>query len=283
MILVVDASVAAKWFVLEDQHEHALRVLDSGHHLIAPDLVVPEVANVLFKKVVGSEIGEEQAILAVDQVASFFHRLIPSTQLSREAFLLAMKLNHSVCDCLYLACATVLGAFFLTADKRFCRKATKHGFGDIAFDLTNLQHVLARHDIVEEAKLAEIDRLHALVVQTFEFVRRKISTPLGEESKVQVYRSTDLQPAFDSPNYRRLTNYLSELPRTDLEAIVALAWFGRGADSGDYQELTSRASLLLGEHPQRHFRYVVSLLSYVPSGYARLKRESERKQAPRRR
>jgi predicted nucleic acid-binding protein len=46
MILVVDASVACKWFVEEDGSQAAEALLDSGSTLLAPDLLVPEVCNV---------------------------------------------------------------------------------------------------------------------------------------------------------------------------------------------------------------------------------------------
>jgi predicted nucleic acid-binding protein len=48
-VIVVDASVAVKWFVKEDGHEAALGLLAHAH-LSAPDLVFAETANVLWKK-----------------------------------------------------------------------------------------------------------------------------------------------------------------------------------------------------------------------------------------
>jgi len=45
MSLVVDASVAIKWFVEEIWSDAARAVLGSGEPLIAPDLVVPEACN----------------------------------------------------------------------------------------------------------------------------------------------------------------------------------------------------------------------------------------------
>ena len=45
MTLVVDASVAIKWFVEESRSDAARAVLTSGESLVAPDLVVPEACN----------------------------------------------------------------------------------------------------------------------------------------------------------------------------------------------------------------------------------------------
>jgi len=49
--LVVDASVAVKWFLPEPDAEPAVALLRAGHRLIAPDLLWIEVASVLWKVV----------------------------------------------------------------------------------------------------------------------------------------------------------------------------------------------------------------------------------------
>lgn len=48
MTLVIDASVAAKWYVAEPDSRPALAVGARGG-LIAPDLILAEVANILWK------------------------------------------------------------------------------------------------------------------------------------------------------------------------------------------------------------------------------------------
>ncbi len=45
MSYVVDASVAIKWFVTEDLHEHALTLFGLPETLIAPDLICLEIAR----------------------------------------------------------------------------------------------------------------------------------------------------------------------------------------------------------------------------------------------
>jgi predicted nucleic acid-binding protein len=48
--LVVDASVAPKWFLLDEPHaSQAVAVLQAGAPLIAPDLVIAEVCNVAWR------------------------------------------------------------------------------------------------------------------------------------------------------------------------------------------------------------------------------------------
>lgn len=53
MSLVVDASVALKWFVPDPGHEAALAILkadDAEPQLLAPDWLLVEVANALWKQ-----------------------------------------------------------------------------------------------------------------------------------------------------------------------------------------------------------------------------------------
>jgi hypothetical protein len=44
---VIDASVAIKWLVPEALSEEALRLLDAGEELLAPEMLMIEAANVL--------------------------------------------------------------------------------------------------------------------------------------------------------------------------------------------------------------------------------------------
>ena len=60
MTLVVDTSVAVKWFVKEDGRERALRVVDATDRH-APDLIVAEVGNVTWNKTILGEITGAQA------------------------------------------------------------------------------------------------------------------------------------------------------------------------------------------------------------------------------
>ena len=47
MILAIDASVAVKWFIDEPRRDQARDVLVRDFDLVAPDLILVEVANAL--------------------------------------------------------------------------------------------------------------------------------------------------------------------------------------------------------------------------------------------
>ncbi|HKG76103.1 MAG TPA: type II toxin-antitoxin system VapC family toxin [Beijerinckiaceae bacterium] len=136
-MLVVDASIAVKWFVRETGHEQASTVARAAERLAAPDRLLLEVANVLRRKTKQNEISSRQAQLAVEQLSHYVETIIPSAVLLRDAFALAEQLDHSVYDCAYLACARHLDAPLLTADQHFAGKARQAGFGSRLQDLND--------------------------------------------------------------------------------------------------------------------------------------------------
>ena len=102
MNVVVDASVAVKWFVHEELHTEALSLLDQQEALCAPDLLVPEVTNIAWKKVVRGEIESSQGHQIAMDIRTTVPALYPSTFLNVRAYNIAVTLNHPAYDCLYL-------------------------------------------------------------------------------------------------------------------------------------------------------------------------------------
>ena len=113
MSVVVDASIAVKWVVAETGHEESL-LLSRAQPLIAPDFVLVETANVLWKKVRIGELMREQALQGLAFIREAYAELIPSSGLIERALNIALQLDHSVYDCLYLACAQVEQLEFVT-------------------------------------------------------------------------------------------------------------------------------------------------------------------------
>jgi len=116
---VVDASIAAKWFVQENLHAEALLLLARPERLAAPDLIVAEIGNIAWKKCLRGEIPRDQAEAMAVAIAGYIPILQPSTSLVERALDLALKLGHPVYDCLYLACTEFLGGTLITTDSRF--------------------------------------------------------------------------------------------------------------------------------------------------------------------
>ena len=118
MTLVVDASVACKWFIGEFGSDAAEALVAGGEMLLAPDLIVPEVCNVAWLKVHRGEIAAEQATVMVERLPDLIDELAPSVQLARRAFEIANTLAHPAYDCFYLALAEVRGTRVVTDDRR---------------------------------------------------------------------------------------------------------------------------------------------------------------------
>jgi predicted nucleic acid-binding protein len=135
MILVVDASVACKWFVEEDGSQAAEALLDSGSTLLAPDLLVPEVCNVACIKLRRDQVTIEQAAAMVDDLPGFFDEFVASPGLATRAFAIANRLAHPAYDCFYLALAEARNAHFVTADTRFLRRLEGTPWAALAVEL----------------------------------------------------------------------------------------------------------------------------------------------------
>ena len=117
--MIVDASVAVKWLVDEADSQAAQRLLDSDEKLVAPDFVLIEVGNVLWKKAQRRQLGPEQAVAGIEALPTYFEQLVPSAALLPRALTIAIDVRHPVYDCLYLACAERLQMTLVTADVRF--------------------------------------------------------------------------------------------------------------------------------------------------------------------
>ena len=125
MKLTVDASVVVKWFVPESRFEEARLLLAQPLHLHAPDILLAEFANTIWKKARRGEIADVQPYL--DELAglSDIVALHPMHELIARAGEIAIGIDHPVYDCLYLACAEATGSMLVTADRRFAYRASK--------------------------------------------------------------------------------------------------------------------------------------------------------------
>ena len=121
-MFVVDSSVAIKWFVPEPGSEDALALLKGDAILIAPDILLAEVANGLWRKVRKGELEAKDLKPAIASARTRVSRFDPISPLIDEACDLAAALDHSVYDCLFLALAAREGVSLVTADAKFVVK-----------------------------------------------------------------------------------------------------------------------------------------------------------------
>lgn len=113
---IVDASVAVKWVIEEEGSEMARRL--SRIPLEAPDLLLVECANILWKKVRLGDLERAEATERLDRLLRAPVRLVASRELLPPALELSLELRHPIYDCLYLALAQRRGVPLVTADER---------------------------------------------------------------------------------------------------------------------------------------------------------------------
>jgi predicted nucleic acid-binding protein len=113
---VVDASVAIKWYLPEPNSADADRLLSGGFQLLAPDLLFAEVGNILWKRVMRSEITVQKAQIILHALESLPLNLQPASVLAENAMTVACGLKRSFYDSLYLALALMEDCRMVTAD-----------------------------------------------------------------------------------------------------------------------------------------------------------------------
>ena len=94
-MIVVDASVAVKWFVQEAGRDAATMLLRSGEEFLAPDLVILETLNVSTRKQRSGLLTDEPAYDAISELSAFIGRFVPSATLAPMASWLARTMSHS--------------------------------------------------------------------------------------------------------------------------------------------------------------------------------------------
>ena len=118
--LIIDASVAVKWVVEEEGTKEALALRDRA--LAAPDLLIAECANILWKKVRCNEVSEQEAVFAAGLLAHADIELMAMRPYLEAAVRIAVALDHPAYDCIYIALAEAEGLRLVTSDMSLLRK-----------------------------------------------------------------------------------------------------------------------------------------------------------------
>lgn len=114
--LVVDASIVVKWFLPEIHALSALRLLKNDIDLIAPELISPEVGNVILKKWRRGEIDRESACGIMSDFRRTPLQIHSSDILLEDTWNIAELYNQSFYDSLYIALAKRQECRLVTAD-----------------------------------------------------------------------------------------------------------------------------------------------------------------------
>lgn len=130
MTVVVDASVVMKWYVDEPGTLEAIALHDGDELLVAPDLLLSEVANGAWQKVRRGLISSEQATAMLQDLGASNVTFRRGRALVPRALELALEIGDSVYDCIYLALAEREALVHVTADEKLHRRVVAVGMAD---------------------------------------------------------------------------------------------------------------------------------------------------------
>ncbi|MGN6190282.1 MAG: type II toxin-antitoxin system VapC family toxin [Conexibacter sp.] len=126
---VLDASVLAALYVDDPasaQSETALKQIERAE-LHAPDFVVLEVANVLWKRVRREELHAEDAMAAVADLSAAPIKFHPIGGLVAQSLALALAHGFTAYDATYVALATRVGGIVITNDGAMRQRGVEAG------------------------------------------------------------------------------------------------------------------------------------------------------------
>jgi predicted nucleic acid-binding protein len=123
--ITIDTSVAVKWFFDEPYSGEALRLrrmFEEGiHYPLAPDLIYPEFANAIWKRVLFDGLDSEEGRAAINVFRALPFEIVPSIALLAAAYELSLRHKQSIYDTLFLALSLSADADLVTADEKFFR------------------------------------------------------------------------------------------------------------------------------------------------------------------
>ncbi len=106
----------------------ALRSLN----LVAPELILAECANILWKKAERAELTREAALLSAKLLERSGIEFVSLHGLSERTVALAIELGHPAYDCAYLALALARQCRVVTADRRLLARVSERSSSELA-------------------------------------------------------------------------------------------------------------------------------------------------------
>ena len=271
MNLTVDASIIVKWFVAEPLAEEARRLLAPRLRLYAPEILLAEFTNTIWKKARRGEIEDTKPHF--DELASLpdIVTLHPDGQLVGRAAQLAAEIDHPVYDCLYWACAEAMAPGLVTADKRFVHTAAGHlpNVDVLYIGAPGVADMIATAATTLVISRDKVEALSA-AYEVFAATSQHVVTSLRGEPECLIALTPENQNLIvDSPSFRRLVEMIGTLNDEELVDLLALGWLGAGLLDGDWQRALEHASEMVG---RVNHDYVAGYGRDWRKGYARVSR-----------
>ena len=132
-LLILDVSVAAKWFLPragEPLAEEALALLcryaEGDIEFAVPDLFWAEFSNVLWKCVRTGRLSEKSAREALASILQYGIPTNGGRELAQDALAIALSTGRTAYDAMYVALAVQRQSTFVTADERLVHALATH-------------------------------------------------------------------------------------------------------------------------------------------------------------
>ncbi len=130
MKIVLDASVAGKWFLPEADSDKAILLRDEFrkglHDLISPDIFPIEVAHSLTRAERQKRISPTDGALALADLLKTLPVLHACVPLLPRAYAISSAMRVGVYDCLYVALAERENGELITADDKLVKNLQAH-------------------------------------------------------------------------------------------------------------------------------------------------------------
>ena len=230
MRVTVDASIVVKWFVAESMCDEARFLLARRIHLHAPDFVLVEFANTIWKKVRRKEIPDSRPYLAELAALPDIIALQPSSALVERAARIASEIDHPIYNCLYVACAEATDSTVITADRRFADRAIERLPGVPVHHIA-APDVAGRIETAATAPVIAADKVEALSAAYDFFAdteRSVLDAHFSGHDGLRIITAEVQELFLNSPSYRRLVDSVRELSDEERIDLNALGWLGAG-------------------------------------------------------
>lgn len=254
MKLTVDASIVIKWFVAEPMSDESRLLLSRRIHLQAPEFLLVEFANTIWKKKRRGELLDAHPFLEELAGLTDIITLHRDGELVERAISIAMELDHPIYDCLYLACAESTDSNLITADQRFADKAVAKlpdapvryiGAAGVADWIETAANAL----VIEREKVEALIAANDVFAKTEQFVVDSLDSLSRGTEEPNFLRLADLGPALESPSCRRLVELVIGLNNEERIDLLALGWFGAGLFANWRQSVEHAEKMVAGFDP----------------------------------
>lgn len=130
--VVIDAGVAFSCLVEGEQTAKALTLMRENEVVLAPEMLLVEVASALWKHVRFAAMPAAHASELLQSLRSWDTELTPTADLTGAAFAIACETGCGVYDALYVALARVRGATLVSLDRKLVHRLAPTPYGRVA-------------------------------------------------------------------------------------------------------------------------------------------------------